>query len=337
MTNQILVTGGLGYIGSHTVIDLIDKGYCPIIIDNCSNSNLDVLNKLEQISQKKIEFYNAGFSDQKFLNLIFKKYEINSIIHFAAFKSVPESVQNPLKYYTNNIDNLKALLNFVKDKKIKSFVFSSSAAIYSEENQFPVNENGILGYQNPYAFTKLCGEWLIKNFFSYYKDVNVGILRYFNPLGNHGSGLIGDPLLETSTNVMPLILKSILTKSNFRIYGGDYDTFDGTPVRDYIHVEDLADAHSKVYEFLKTNQGIYTFNVGLGLGISVGQLINKFEKINNISLNAKIEDRRVGDLPICFADNRSIISKLAWEPKHNLDQMCRDAFEFFKNNYNYVC
>lgn len=333
MNEQVLVTGGLGYIGSHTVLDLVDKGYDPIILDNCSNSSLDVHSKLEQITKKKIKFYNADFSDLAALDLIFKNHDINSIIHFAALKSVPDSIQNPLKYYVNNIDNLKVFVDFIKEIRIKSFIFSSSASVYCKSNKFPVDETGIVGFENPYAFTKLCGEWLIKESFSNSKNINVGLLRYFNPIGNHSSGLIGDKFTDSSSNIMPLIFKSILKKTNFEIFGGNYDTFDGTPVRDYIHVTDLAESHSLMCDFLKDNQGIYTFNVGLGLGISVKQLVEKFEEVNGVSLNAKIKDRRKGDLPVCYAENNAIVTKVGWKPRFGINQMCCDSFKFFKKYY----
>jgi len=333
MNDQILVTGGLGYIGSHTVLDLVAKGNEPIIIDDCSNSNIEALHKLEHITGKKVQFYNADFADLTSLDMIFKNHQINSVIHFAALKSVPDSIKDPLIYYANNIHNLKILAEYIKEKQIKSFVFSSSASIYSKTNNFPVNESGILSYENPYAFTKLCGEWLIKELFSNSQKINVGILRYFNPIGNHSSGLIGDELTESSSNIMPLIFKSIRNKTNFKIFGSDYETVDGSPVRDYIHVSDLAESHSLMCEFLKSNQGIHTFNVGLGLGVSVKQLVNKFEEVTDLSLNAKVEDRREGDLPICYADNSAIVSKLGWKPKYDLGQMCLDSFEFFKKSY----
>ena len=333
MTKKILVTGGLGYIGSHTVLDLIENGLTPVILDDLSNANLKILENLELLSGSKITFYLGNFSDTRLLQKIFTEHQIDSIIHFAAYKSVPESIQHPLKYYQNNIDGLKQLLNFLSMRKIKSFIFSSSAAIYSRLNCFPVTEQGMLSYENPYAFSKLCGEWLLNDFIKSNPNVCIGILRYFNPLGNHSSGLIGDFITKKNTNIMPMILRSLRDNSVFRIFGDEHETPDGSPVRDYIHVMDLANSHSILHQFLINNNGIYTFNVGLGYGISVKKLIESFQSNNNVDLKIEVTSKREGDLPECYAANKNISEQLGWSPNYDLNTMCLDAYKFFKVNY----
>lgn len=329
---NVLLTGGLGYIGSHTVLSLIEQGHAPIIIDNLSNSNLHTLKALHDLSKVDIPFYQIDILNTQAVEEVFQGHDIQTVIHFAALKSVPDSIKQPLNYYQNNIDGLRSLLTVVKKHQIQSFIFSSSAAIYDAANAFPLSEEATLGYTNPYAFTKLCGEWMLNDFFLNHPNVQIAKLRYFNPLGNHPSGLIGDPGSTKATNIMPMIYKCLANQQPFEIYGNDYKTEDGSALRDYIHVQDLADAHTLMLNYLENSPGIHTFNVGLGHAISVKQLIKTFQQVNSVELDVKLSPPREGDLPVCFANAIKIMTHTRWNPKHDLSQMCRDAFTYYMNS-----
>ena len=328
---KILITGGLGYIGSHTVIDLLKKNYEVHIIDNLSNSSIDMLDKIKTITKKDIPFYKCDISDNEFISEILLKNEIKTVIHFAALKSIPESIIKSDKYYLNNVEKLKSLINCLKNNNVVNFIFSSSASVYSESNSFPVDENSIIDSKNPYSHTKVLGEEFLSHCID--DSFNIGILRYFNPIGNHNSGIIGDYIKKDSQNIIPMILKSITNNSSFNIYGSDYETEDGTAIRDYIHVSDLASAHETTIDFLNKNEGLHIFNVGLGKRTSVLDLIKTFMNVNNCKIKINLQDRRSGDLPICYADNKKIITLQNWKPQYDIADMCKDVYTFLKKNY----
>lgn len=333
MKSNILITGGLGYIGSHTALQFANHTKDNVvIIDNLSNSNENQISKLENLTQQKITFYQSDVSDQKQMTKIIRSENIDSVIHFAAAKSVSDSIKQPNFYYENNVASLMSLLNVVRECKITKFIFSSSATVYSASNEFPVGEQGALGFINPYGHTKLIAEDIL--FREYQQSgLNIGVLRYFNPIGNESSGQLGDRLTPSATNIIPMLYRALQQNKSFFIFGNDYPTQDGTPVRDYIHVNDLASAHRAMLDHLNKNKGKYTYNVGLGKGISVLDLVNTFNRVNNVNIPINYQKRRTGDLPICFANSKKIQTELNWKAVHDLDDMCRDAFTFFKNYY----
>ena len=327
-----LVTGGLGYIGSHVVLDLINSERNVIIIDNLSNSNIQVLNNLKKISNKEILFFNFDITECDHIKQIFQKYNIDSVIHFAALKSIPDSINNPKLYFHNNVNGLKNIFDLSQTFGIKRFIFSSTAAIYDKTNKFPVNEKGSISFLNPYAQTKIqCEKYLRENQLN--KDISVCILRYFNPAANHSSGLIGDFITPKSTNLFPMILKSIMTKKKIEIFGQDYETNDGTPIRDFIHVSDLSMAHISSMEYIQKKGGLYTYNVGTGIGFTVKEIIDTFSKINSINLDYKLGDRRKGDIGISYADNSKIKNEIGWSAVKTIEEVCLDVYKFFKKNY----
>ena len=328
----ILVTGGLGYIGSHTVLDLLNKNYHVIILDNLSNSQRGIKENIEQLSGRSVTFVEGSVGDQDVVQKVLSDFDIQHVIHFAASKSVPESIKSPNLYYDNNVVNLIKLLDKLKVSKVKSFIFSSSASLYGEANHFPVAEDAEINYTNPYAHTKLIGEGLIRQFAQNVMNIDVAILRYFNPLGNHPSGILGDRLTHKASNIMPMIYRSLKHDQAFHIYGNDYDTTDGAPIRDYIHVLDLAEAHERSLQLLVQKGGVHLLNIGLGEGVSVKQLLQTYQSVNNIQLQVIESDRRKGDLPKCFAINDLMKQMLNWQPQLTLQDMCRDAHQYFIEN-----
>lgn len=339
MKNSILVTGGLGYIGKNTIYHLsqhLDNDL--IIIDNLSNSSLDSLSILKKLINNKVYFYDVDIRDSSKINDVLNQHQIDSVIHFAALKSVNESIRKPGLYFDNNVLGLLNLIEIIQKYRVKNFIFSSSATVYAEYNQFPVSESDPLGYKNPYGQTKLISEDILKRMHDAF-GINVGILRYFNPLGNLSNGFFGDQLNDAAKNIMPMIYKSLLYNLPFSIFGDNYDTKDGTPVRDYIHVEDLANAHYLMHNHLFEKGGFHIFNVGLGSGTSVLELINKFCDINNVHIPIEFHDRREGDLAICYANADKLKKELHWRPTKNLDDMCLDSYHFLtqslqKKNFN---
>lgn len=333
MKSNLLITGGLGFIGSHTVLNfLLNSDSQIIIVDNLSNSKISTLAILESLAQQKVKYYQVDVGDYDQIKAVLQKEEITSVIHFAAAKSVSDSIKHPQFYYQNNITALLVLLKAMQECEVKQFIFSSSATVYHQSNIFPVTEESQLGYLNPYGQTKLIGEDILIREHRQ-TGLNVGILRYFNPLGNESSGRLGERLSAGATNIMPMLLKAIQNQKPFCIYGHDYSTQDGTPIRDYIHVEDLASAHRAMSEHLDQHHGCFIFNVGLGVGVSVLELVNRFSQVNDIAIPIEFKQRRLGDLPICFADTQKIQQHFTWRPQYHLNDMCRDAFTFFKNNY----
>ena len=318
---NILVTGGLGYIGSHTVVELIKNNYTPIIIDNLSNTEFEVLERLESITNTKLNYYKIDICNGTALSEVFTKHQIEAVIHFAAFKAVGESVEQPLKYYINNINGLNTLLSTMETNNVKNIVFSSSCTVYGEPDSSPVNETAATKRANsPYGRTKQIGEDILQDC----KFLNTVSLRYFNPIGAHPSSKIGELPLGIPNNLVPFITQTAAgIREKLTVFGSDYNTKDGTCIRDYIHVVDLADAHVKALTFIKENpeNKFEVINIGTGNGLTVLEIINTFEKVNNIKLNYSIGPRRPGDVEKVWADASKAKLKLGWEAQLDLTEM----------------
>ncbi|MGN0974041.1 MAG: UDP-glucose 4-epimerase GalE [Bacilli bacterium] len=330
---KILVTGGCGFIGSHTCVELLDNNYEVVIIDNLSNSKEDVVNKIEKITNKKLKFYKGDVRDKALLEKIFDENKIDAVIHFAGYKAVGESVSKPLMYYHNNLLSTINLCEVMKEKDCKKIVFSSSATVYGKPKSLPIREDFPLSTTNPYGTTKLMIEQILKDLYISDNDWSIAVLRYFNPIGAHESGLIGENPNDIPNNLMPYIVK-VATKELpiLNVFGNDYDTHDGTGVRDYIHVVDLAKGHIKALEKIDKDKGIDYYNLGTGTGYSVLDLVNTFQKVNNIEIKYQITDRRPGDIDACYADPTYAKEHLNWKAEKNIEDMCRDAYNFVKNN-----
>lgn len=328
---MILVTGGLGYIGSHTVLELIKNDLDVVIVDNLSNSKKEVLDKLEKITEKSIKFYEVDVCDKKKMQEIFASEKIDSVIHFAGFKAVGESVSKPLMYYRNNLDSTLTLLEVMEEFHCYNIVFSSSATVYGKPKKLPIKEDFPLSTTNPYGTTKLFIERILEDLYVSNNKWNITILRYFNPIGAHPSGLIGENPNGIPNNLMPYIVK-VANKELpiLKIYGNDYDTIDGTGVRDYIHVMDLARGH--VLALKNKKSGIKYYNLGTGKGTSVLQLIESFEKVNNLKINYQVVERRPGDIDACYASVDKAYKELGFKTEFTIEEMCRDAFNYVKNN-----
>ena len=331
---NVLVTGGIGYIGSHTVVELINKGYEVIIADNLSNSNISVLAQLEKITGKKIPFLQGDLCDKKFTEILFNTHKIDAIIHFAAYKAVGESVEKPLKYYTNNITSLVNIIEASQSQGIKNLVFSSSCSVYGEPDRLPVDESFPLKKpESPYANTKQIGEEILTDYIKS-EDYNAIILRYFNPIGAHDTSLIGELPTGIPNNLVPYITQTAIgIREKLSIFGGDYETPDGTCIRDYIHVVDLAKAHVIAVDRLlnkKNKSACETFNLGTGKGYSVLETVKTFEKVTDIKLNYKIVDRRAGDVIKVFADTKLANETLQWKAERDLENMLLTAWNWEK-------
>lgn len=332
---SILVTGGAGYIGSHTVIELLEKGKDVIIVDNFSNSNPIVLDRIKQITNKDFKFYEIDTTNQEELEIVFKENKIDSVIHFAAYKAVGESVAKPLEYYTNNIVNTLSVLNLMKKYDVKKFVFSSSATVYGDPHTCPITEDFPLSTTNPYGATKLMIEDMLRDISKADSTFNIAILRYFNPVGAHSSGLIGEDPNDIPNNLMPYVSQVAVGKlEQLSVFGNDYNTPDGTGVRDYIHVVDLANGHLKALDKLDTNCGLVTYNLGTGNGYSVLDMVKAFSEASGRDLAYKIVDRRPGDVAMCYADPTKANEELGWEAKYGIKEMCEDAWRWQSNNPN---
>jgi UDP-glucose 4-epimerase len=328
---MILVTGGLGYIGSHTVVELLDNNYDVVIIDNLSNSKIETLDKLKKITGKDIKYYQDDVCDKDALRKIFKENKIDGVIHFAGYKAVGESVSKPLKYYRNNIDSTLSLLEVMEENSCYNIIFSSSATVYGKPNSLPIYEDFPLSTTNPYGTTKLFIEYILKDLYTSNDKWNITILRYFNPIGAHKSGLIGEDPKDIPNNLMPYIVKVATGELEvLSVFGDDYDTVDGTGVRDYIHVIDLARGH--VLALNNKATGVKIYNLGTGKGTSVLELVNAFERVNNIKVNKKIAPRRPGDIDACYASCDKAFKELGFKAEKDIDEMCKDAYNFVKNN-----
>lgn len=333
---KILVTGGTGYIGSHTCIELINNGYEVIIIDNLSNSKKDVLKRIKQITGITPIFYEGNVQNEQLLISIFEKHQIDAVIHFAGLKAVGESVEKPLEYYQNNLDSTLVLLKVMKKYNVNKIIFSSSATVYGSNNQVPFKETDkIGGTTNPYGTSKLFIEQILNDLSISNPDFSIIILRYFNPIGAHKSGLIGDNPNGIPNNLMPYITK-VATKelTHLNIFGNDYPTKDGTGVRDYIHVVDLAIGHVKALTKSIKENGIHIYNLGTGIGYSVLEIVKTFEQENNIKIPYEIKPRRAGDIAECYADVTKAKEELDFKTKYNIKDMVKDSYNFYINNTN---
>lgn len=328
---NILVTGGAGFIGSHTCVALIEAGHDVIIVDNLCNSKEQAVFNIEKITGRKVLFYKADATDPKQLDIVFRDNTIDGIIHFAGLKAVGESVEKPLEYYYNNLVSTMALLEMCRKYNVNKFVFSSSATVYGN-NEIPFVETmKLLPTTNPYGETKAMIERILKDFAAATPDFSVCALRYFNPIGAHESGLIGESPNGIPNNLMPYITKVAKGKlEKLRIFGNDYPTVDGTGVRDYVHVVDLAEGHVAAIDHLE--KGFDVVNLGTGHGTSVLELVHAFEKANNIKIPYEIVDRRAGDIAECYASTDKVKKKFGWEAKRDIIEMCKDAWNFEKNN-----
>jgi len=332
---QVLVTGATGYIGSHTMVELLNAGFEVVGIDNFSNSKREVLAKIKEITNKDFKFYEGNVEDKDLLDSIFSENNIEVVIHFAGFKAVGESVAKPLKYYRNNIMSTITLCEVMAEHGVFNLVFSSSATVYGKPKSLPIKEDAPLSTTNPYGTTKLMIEQILKDLTISSDKWHIVALRYFNPIGAHESGLIGEDPNDIPNNLMPYIVK-VATKQLdiLNVYGNDYDTVDGTGVRDYIHVVDLALGHIKAIDYVIDNAGIAYFNLGTGKGFSVLELVKTFEKVNNVDVNYRIVDRRPGDIAACYADCHLANTKLSWQAKKGIEEMCRDAYNFACKSQN---
>ncbi|MBQ9707939.1 MAG: UDP-glucose 4-epimerase GalE, partial [Firmicutes bacterium] len=333
---KILLAGGAGYIGSHTAVALINAGYDVVIADNLVNSNREVINRIESITGTRPGFFEGDVKDKEFLRNVFSAGKIDGVIHFAGLKAVGESVQKPLEYYRNNLDSTLSLLEIMREFDVKDIVFSSSATVYGEGNQSPYKETMEKGAcSNPYGWTKSMIEQILMDAASANEELSVVLLRYFNPIGAHESGLIGEDPLGIPNNLMPFISQVAVGKRDkLTVFGGDYPTPDGTCLRDYLHVMDLAEGHIKAVEFAKSNKGTEVFNLGTGTPYSVLDIVETFERNSGVHVNHEIGERRDGDLPEVWADVSKAERLLGWKAARNLDDMCRDSWNWQKNNPN---
>lgn len=332
---KILVTGGTGYIGSHTVVELINNGYDVVVIDNFSNSKPVVLDRLKTITGKDIKFYELDLCCREKLDEVFKCENIDAVIHFAGYKAVGESVSKPLMYYRNNIDSTLTLLEVMSKYGVKKIVFSSSATVYGNPEVLPIRENSKLWTTNPYGTTKLYIEGILRDLYVSDNEWSIAVLRYFNPVGAHKSGLIGEDPNGIPNNLMPYIVK-VATKElpYLNIFGNDYDTKDGTGVRDYIHITDLANGHIKALDYILKSKGIDYYNLGTGFGYSVLDMVNTFKEVNNVDVPYKIVKRREGDIATCYADTEYAYQKLGFKAKYGLPEMVESAYNFVKKQSN---
>lgn len=328
---KVLVTGGTGYIGSHTVVELINEGMDVVIIDNLSNSKEEVHDILEEITGKKIPFYIGDVCDKDLLRKIFIEEKIDWVIHFAGYKAVGESVLNPLKYYRNNLDSTMSLLEVMEEFNVYNIVFSSSATVYGKPASLPINEDFPLSTTNPYGTTKLFIEHILNDLYIANPKWNITILRYFNPIGASKTGLIGENPNDIPNNLMPYIVKVASGELEcLSVFGDDYDTTDGTGVRDYIHVIDLARGH--VLSLKNKESGVHIYNLGTGHGTSVLELVKTFEEVNGVKVNYKIVERRPGDIDECYASIEKASRELDFKPVYDIHDMCLDAYNFIKKN-----
>lgn len=333
---KVLLTGGAGYIGSHTCVELLDAGYDVVIADNFYNSSMKSVERIERITGKSVEVYDIDVADKAALTDLFSKCDIDAVIHFAGYKAVGESVEKPIMYYRNNLDTTLTLLEVMSEFSVKKLVFSSSATVYGVPKVVPLKEGMPTSCTNPYGWTKLFNEQILTDATVADKDLSVVLLRYFNPIGAHKSGLIGESPNGIPNNLMPYITQvAVGIREQLGVFGDDYDTHDGTGVRDYIHVVDLANGHLKALEYLNAgNKGTEIFNLGTGTGYSVLDIVKAFSRVNDIEIPYVIMDRRAGDVATVTADPQKANEVLKWQAVYGLDEMCRDSWNWQKNNPN---
>ncbi|QLB13202.1 UDP-galactose 4-epimerase [Bisgaardia hudsonensis] len=332
----ILITGGAGYIGSHTVVELLNANKEIVVLDNLSNSSKISLERVEKITGKTVTFYEGDILDRTILQKIFSQHNIESVIHFAGLKAVGESVRKPLHYYQNNITGSITLVEEMLKANVNNLVFSSSATVYGDPEIIPITEDcKVGGTTNPYGTSKFMVERILEDTVNAYPQLSVVILRYFNPVGAHKSGLIGEDPNGIPNNLLPYISQVAVGKlPELSIFGNDYNTPDGTGVRDYIHVVDLAIGHLKALEKHQDDRGYHVYNLGTGIGYSVLDMVKAFEKVNNIKVPYKFVERRAGDIATCYSDPQKAFEKLGWKTEHNLEQMMQDTWNWQKNNPN---
>ncbi len=329
---KILVTGGLGFIGSHTCVSLLEENYEVVVVDKLSNSDISVIDKIKKITNKNLKFYQADVCNEEELDKIFSNEKIDAVIHFAAYKAVGESVEKPILYYENNLISTIKLCKIMKKHHCNKLVYSSSATVYGSPKELPIKEDFPLSTTNPYGTTKLMTERILKDICLADPTFSVIILRYFNPIGAHESALLGEDPNGIPNNLMPYIMKVAVKKlDSLNIFGNDYDTKDGTGVRDYIHVVDLANGHLKALDKVNNTEGINYYNLGTGKGYSVLEVVKAFEKVNNVIIPYTIVARRKGDIAACYADPTKAKKELNWEAVKTLEEMCKDSYNFVKN------
>jgi len=332
---MILVTGGAGYIGSHTCIALHNAGFEFLVFDNLCNSSVESLKRVEKIINKKITFVEGDIRDAAALQYAFDNYKIDSVIHFAGLKAVGESVEKPLEYYDNNINGTIVLCEVMRKNNCKKIVFSSSATVYGDPHTTPIKEDFPLSTTNPYGRTKLFNEEILRDLYTSDNAWQVVLLRYFNPVGAHKSGTIGEDPNGIPNNLMPFIAQTAVGKRDYlNVFGGDYDTDDGTGVRDYIHVVDLADGHVKALQKIDALKEVLTVNLGTGNGYSVLDMVKAFEKASNKKVAYKIVERRAGDIAKCFADPSYALEQLGWSATKGVEEMCQDSWRWQSQNPN---
>lgn len=331
---NILVTGGAGYIGSHTCVELLGSGYGVVVVDNLCNSNPKALERVEELTGKQVKFYQGDVRDGTLMKQIFEENEISAVIHFAGLKAVGESVAQPWRYYDNNLNSTLVLTKAMEDAGVKNIIFSSSATVYSGDNEMPLREDSRTGgCTNPYGWTKYMTEQILSGMCTADKAWSVVLLRYFNPIGAHESGRIGEDPRGIPNNLMPYITQVAIGRREYlSVYGNDYPTPDGTGVRDYIHVVDLAKGHVAAVKYVTEHEGCEVFNLGTGIGYSVLDMVHAFEQANSLTLPCKIVDRRPGDLPTCYADPSKSAQVLGWRAERSLVDMCRDSWRWQSQN-----
>lgn len=330
----VLVTGGAGFIGSHTCVELLNAGEDIVILDNFSNSKPDVLDKIKAITKKDFKFYEVDLLDPEGVEKVFSENEIDTVIHFAGLKAVGESVQKPLEYYHNNITGTLILCDAMRKHYCKRIVFSSSATVYGSPKTVPIREDFPLSTTNPYGSTKLMLEQILSDLYVPDHDWSVMLLRYFNPIGAHQSGMIGENPNGIPNNLMPYVCQVAVGKlDHLNVFGNDYPTPDGTGVRDYIHVVDLAVGHLKALQYARKHTGVEAVNLGTGTGYSVLDIVHSFEKANNIKIPYEIAPRRAGDIAECYADPAKAKEMLGWVAQYDIETMCKDAWNFISNNH----
>lgn len=327
---KILVTGGLGFIGSEAVICLIENGYEPVIVDNLFNAKLAVLDRIETIAGKRPSFYQIDIKDEEKMEKVFQENKLDAVIHFAGYKAVGESVEKPLEYYENNLETLLVVAKLMRKYKVNNIIFSSSATVYGVPTRVPLYESDpIADATNPYGETKVMIERILKDIQFANPKLNVGILRYFNPIGGHPSGLLGEDPNGLPNNLLPFVSQVAIGKLKcLKIFGNDYPTPDGTGVRDYIHVVDLAEGHVAALKKLEENPGYVVYNLGTGKGTSVLELVKAYEEANNVKIPYEIVERRSGDVAENFADCSKAFNELHWKAKYTIKDACRDAYNF---------
>lgn len=332
---NVLVTGGAGYIGSHTVVELLNEGHEVIVIDNLSNSSEESLNRVKDITGKDINFYKQDLLDKENLDALFAEHQIDSVIHFAGYKAVGESVQKPLMYYENNLESTLSLCEVMKKHGVYNLVFSSSATVYGDPESVPITEDFPLSATNPYGRTKLFIEYILKDLYRSDSSWNISLLRYFNPVGAHKSGRIGEDPNDIPNNLMPYVAQVAVGKlEKLSVFGDDYPTPDGTGVRDYIHVVDLAAGHLKALEKLNSKPGLVVYNLGTGKGSSVLDMVHAFEKASGKKVPYQIAPRRPGDIAACYADPSKAEQELGWKAKRDIQEMCEDTWRWQSKNPN---